>query len=114
MGIFKLYSLRIECAPERVWQSPLLPVWALILLVLQPQSTKFLLDMLISNAHAYKVERVCEKVTTKRGTSEKCSTKLVRPETRGAEDERGQAGSKSTGKSSTNPSGGNSQKQKSD
>ncbi len=34
-------------------------------------------SLMLPAAHAYKVERVCEQVTTKRGTSEVCTTKLV-------------------------------------
>jgi hypothetical protein len=33
---------------------------------------------LTSLAYAYKVKRVCENVTTKKGTTEKCATKLVK------------------------------------
>ena len=33
---------------------------------------------LIAPAHAYKVKRVCENVISKKGTTEKCATKLVK------------------------------------
>lgn len=33
---------------------------------------------MISHAHAYKVQRVCESVTSKKGVTEKCVTKLVK------------------------------------
>ena len=34
--------------------------------------------VMISQAHAYKVQRVCESVTSKKGVTEKCVTKLVK------------------------------------
>ena len=34
--------------------------------------------VVISQAHAYKVQRVCESVTSKKGVTEKCVTKLVK------------------------------------
>ncbi len=66
--------------PDRSWRlHRLCAAFVLIELILLPNLRTFLVDAVIGSAYAYKVQRVCEKVTTKSGTSEKCKTKLVKP-----------------------------------
>ena len=66
--------------PDKPWRlHRLCAAFVLIELILLPNLRTFLVDAVIGSAYAYKVQRVCEKVTTKSGTSEKCKTKLVKP-----------------------------------
>ena len=65
-------------ARHRVFVSPwLISAGFLFCLFVELFSGEQANGIFISQAHAYKVERVCETTTSKKGPVEKCRTKLV-------------------------------------